>query len=197
MGRSGEPMPAKAAAAAIYSNLQSRGGIQPGRVYSMNYFGGLLPGSAAAFGSNWLWWDAVFAELNALMMAGGYGFPALAYEYAGQQAFFLGDPNDPSLATQFYGDPLMDQGMPIDAGAGSFMDAPGQPDQIGPPDMTDFAQQTGAQDQPDLGAALDWQNDLSGSSDPGAGDGGGFDGGGFDSGGFDGGGFDGGGGLDS
>jgi uncharacterized membrane protein YgcG len=189
MGRMGEPMPPAQAAQAIYGNLQSRGGLQQGRVYSASYFQSLMPGPVMGFSDDWIWWNAVFASLNDLLIAGEFGFPCYAYNYGGQPCLFFGALDDPMMNPVFYNDPMMDTGSPFAMDPSNFV----MPDSQG----FDGGDQMGGVD-PNMGPdyqgdpnAQDYQADPNSGQDFGSqDDGGGFDsGGGFD----DGGGFDGGG----
>jgi hypothetical protein len=138
MGRPHEPMNPQYAANTIYTNLKSRGGLQPGRAYSTSYFNSYMPYQMVGFADDWLWWQLVFSELNGLMMADGMGFPAYPYEYGGQPSIFFGDPNagyDP----MFYGDPNMDMGMPMDFDPNGFMSPDSYPTQDFAPDSGNWS----------------------------------------------------------
>jgi hypothetical protein len=121
MGRMGEPMPPAQAAQTIYGNLQSRGGLEKGRVYSASYFQGLMPGPVMGFSDDWIWWNAVFASLNDLLIADSIGFPCYAYNYGGQPCLFFGAPDDPLINPIFYNDPMMYAGEPFNMDPGNFV----------------------------------------------------------------------------
>lgn len=182
MGRIHQQMDPKMAASTIYGRLQSQGGVQPGRAYSTAYFQSLMPYPMYGFNDDWIWWQMVMGELNGLMLGGGYGFPAYAYDYGGMNSIYFGDPNDVAMMPQFYGDPMMNQGVPFDPGMGGG---------IVPPDFNPgYDPSQGFDPSQGVDPSFGGNDPNQGQDFSGQDQGGGFDQGGFDSGGDSGGAFD-------
>jgi hypothetical protein len=150
MGRPHQAMDPKAAASNIYGTIKARGGLQPGRVYSTSYFKNALP-MGVGYADDWMWWQLVYSELNALAFADGFGYGFNPYMYGNDSSMFIGDPNDPTYSPQYYSDPSQDYGQPLDPGIGSVVN-----DQS-------ITQDQGFLDQGDMSQAIpDFASDASG-----------------------------------